>query len=166
MMDDETSREIVEGLCDLLETEPLRLMDPRVDEAAQNLADLLEEAGRSVAAERFRLGWKTLREQFKKTFQNVRPGSKDHAFDSPPKQPVMMGLPPCVRCRKGVADYDTTRGTYDWMLCEGCRALGNGPELAPALEAEISRMEPSVALMSSNLAHLKERLRRSLEPHE
>jgi hypothetical protein len=164
MMDKDICMEVVEDLCDILETEPLRIMDSRIDSSAQEVAELLEELGRPLAAERFRAGWKVLRDQFKKSLWNVRAGSKDHAFNPPPKQAVMVA-PACLRCHKGVVDYEAKRETQDWMFCAECRALGDGPELASLFEAEIKKSEMSIERMSSNLAYLKQRLDKCQGPH-
>lgn len=157
MNDPDTNRDIVEGICDLLEIEIFRIMDSRLDGDVDKVAELLEEIGRPVAAERFRVGWKSLREQFRKSMSTVRAGSKDHAFEIT-KQAVIV-TPACLRCQKGVTDYAQVKAIgYDWMFCPECRSFPDGPELAPIFEAEITRTEGAIAGMSASLAYLKDRL--------
>jgi len=154
-MDSESCREVVEGLCEILEAGPLRIMDPRLTEVVEDIAERLEEMGRPAAAERFEEGWDVVKEQFKKSFWNFKAGSKDHAFETP-KQEVVIA-PACIRCQKGVADYARAQG-YDRMFCPECRAFPDGPELAPIFETQVARVDAAVKKLSAELAYLKDRM--------
>jgi hypothetical protein len=155
MNDDETYRDIVVEFCELLETSPLRLMHPAVNESALELADMIEEIGHPAAAERLRTGWEVLKEQFKKSLGNIRAGSKDDALE-PKKQPLMVA-PACIRCNKGVTDYGEVKD-YGRMFCVECRSLPDGPELAPIFQRQVARIETALARLSTELFYVKDRL--------
>ena len=154
MNDDEIYRDIVVEFCELLETSPLRLMHPSVNESALELADMIEEIGHPAAAERLRMGWEVLKDQFRKSLGNIRVGSKDDALE-PQKQQVMVS-PACIRCNKGVTDYAEAKD-YGRMFCADCRALPDGPELAPIFQKQVARIETALARLSAELSYVKDR---------
>lgn len=156
MIDAESCREVVEGLCEILEAGPLRIMDPRLTEIVEDITDRLEDMGRPAAAERFGQGWDVVKEQFKKSFWNFKAGSKDHAFEPPPRQAFALA-PACIRCQKGVADHAQAKG-YDWMFCADCRSYPDGPEMAPIFQSHVERVDAAIKKLSAELVYLKDRL--------
>lgn len=57
----EKAEKIIEAICDLMETQPLQLLNGRTGIAVRNLAQQIEDIGRPKAAARILKGWEILK---------------------------------------------------------------------------------------------------------
>jgi ribosomal protein L37AE/L43A len=163
----------IETLCNLLETEPLRMMDARNDSSLKELAQDLENLGRPLAAERLRAGWEIIKKKFYEGMQvgmrslqgqpSVKPSNGPTSTflqgEPPMKGPnvvrqTAMMVPVCIQCMGPVMDYQSN----DIPLCSKCRTSVKGSALIPIIETELANRQTALDRMTGGIATLKERL--------
>lgn len=153
----------IEAVCDLLEIEPLQVLNGRAAGQVEDLAQHFEDLSRPQAAERLRKGLEALKAGMLKGMSAVKlpnggPTAVPGQGPSSAKAGPYMMVPGCAKCRAPVTDYPEHRGTAKGLLCWKCRATVEGPALIQIIEAELAQRQKSLDHITWGMRLLKDQL--------
>lgn len=155
----------IEAVCDLLEIQPLHVMNGRTASQIKELAQHLEDLGRPLAAERLLKGWEAFKGGLFKGAKELFPGRLPENPQNVPtailvgrspakgRTQYVSAVPGCIACKDAVMDYKDNH----IPLCPKCRTI-EGPALVPFLETELEGRLMSMDRVRAGVSALKERI--------